>query len=66
MERKEEFALQRVALLLAWSVDSNEGIPKAVSSLERHLNIDPVSLFESEGANQSLAAEHSLAKTWQI
>ena len=46
-----------VAWLLAcyWqSVDSNEGIPKVASLFKHHLNIDPVSLFESEGANQSL------------
>ena len=67
MERKEEFALQRVALLLARSVDSNGSIPKTASLFERHLNIDPLSLFESEGANQSLVpAEHLLANTRQV
>ena len=51
-----------LATLLARSVDSNGSIPKAASLFERHLNIDPLSLFESEGANQSLVpAEHSLA-----
>jgi len=56
--------LQRVALLLARSVES---IPNAASLFERHLNINPLSLFESEGANQSLVpAEHSLANTQQV
>ena len=64
MEWKEEFALQRVALLLAWSVDSNESILKMASLFERHLNINPLSLFESEGANQSpLPAEYALASS---
>ena len=50
--------------LLAWSVES---ISKAVSLFECHLNINPPSLFESEGANQSLVpAEHSLANMWQV
>ena len=40
--------------VLLTDVDSNEGIPKVVSLFKPHLNIDPVSLFESEGANQSL------------
>jgi len=49
---------------LAWSVES---ISKAVSLFERYLNINPPSLFESEGANQSLVpAEHSLANTRQV
>ena len=50
-----------VSLLLACyrqSVDSKEGISKAVSLFERHLNIDPVSLFKSEGAT---SPEHLLA-----
>ena len=67
MERNEEFALQCVALLLAQSVDSNESIPKAASLFKFHLNIDLLSLFESEGANQSLVpGEHSLGKTRQV
>ena len=46
-----------VTWLLAYywrSVDSNKGILKVVSLFKHHLNIDPVSLFESEGTNQSL------------
>ena len=40
---------------------------EAASLFERHLNIDPLSLFESEGANQSLVlAEHLLANTRQV
>ena len=58
MELEEEFALQCVALL---SVDLNKGIPEAASLFELHLKIDPVSLFESEGSNQSCVAEHSYA-----
>ena len=66
MERKEEFALQRVTLLLAWSVDSNESIPKVALLFERHLNIDLLSLFESEGTNKSLvSAKHLFANTRQ-
>ena len=49
------------SLCVAWllvcywlSIDSNEGIPKVVSLFKHHLNINPVSLFENEGANQSL------------
>ena len=42
-----------LATLLARSVDSNGSIPKAASLFERHLNIDPLSLFESEGANRA-------------
>ena len=37
----------------AVGIDSNEGILKAVLLFERHLNIDPLSLFENEGINQS-------------
>ena len=58
MERKE-FVLQYVAVLSVcyWrSVDLNEGIPKAASLFECHLDIDLVSLFEREGANQSCIA----------
>ena len=46
-----------VAWLLAcyWrGVDLNEGILKVASLFKCHLKIDLVSLFESEGANQSL------------
>ena len=43
---------------------SVESISKAASLFERHLNIDSLSLFESEGTNQSLVpAEHSLANS---
>ena len=42
-------------------------IQKAVSLFEHHLKIDPLSLFESEGAKQSLVpAEHSLTNTRQV
>ena len=34
--------------------ERRSSIPKAASLFERHLNIDPLSSFESEGANQSL------------
>ena len=44
-------------LVCYWrSVDLNEGIPKAASLFECHLNIDLVSLFKREGANQSCIA----------
>ena len=48
VEWKEEFALQRVALLLARSIES---IPNATSLFEHHLNIDSLSLFKNEGAS---------------
>ena len=47
--------------------DSNGSILKVASLFEHGLNIDPLSLFESEGANQSLEqAELSLANTRQL
>ena len=52
------------AVWMHWqSIDSNEGVPKVASLFECHLNIDPVSLFESEGANQSwtINRKHELA-----
>ena len=48
---EEEYAF--VACCYQQSVDSNEGILKAMSLFKHHLNIDLISLFESEGANQS-------------
>ena len=48
-------------------MESNGGILKAASLLDRHyLNIIPVSLFENEDANQSHVTEYSLVNMRQV
>ena len=53
MEQKE-LALECYWQSIHLNPDSNRGILKVALLLKHHLNIDPISLFESEGTNQSL------------
>ena len=61
VERKEEFALQCVALLACcWkSMDSNDDILKVAPLFERHLNIIPVSFLKMKALTSLM-----LPNTW--